>query len=223
MSKSTIIFLHGWGTTRESLFPLINGLKDKYQVYSPNLPHPTNKILTLNDYCQFVFNFIKNNKINKPVLIGHSLGGAISTKIAIDYPKLISKIILLSAASIRHELPTHMIFFQKFGKILRPIRKPILKLLKLDASDYFVLKTDIEKKTFRNLIHADQSKKISSIKTSTLILWGDDDKSTPIQDGQLINKLIVKSEFKSYPNTGHFFYLDYPAQVISEIENFIKK
>lgn len=218
-----LIFLHGWGTTWESLFPLVDSLKNKYQVYSPNIPYPTNRILILDDYCQFVLNFIKTNKIQKPILIGHSLGGAISTKIATDNPKIISKIILLSAASVRHELPPHIKFFQKFSKILHPIRKPLLKLLNLDASDYVILKTDIEKQTFRNLIHADQSKLLSSIKIPTLILWGDNDKSTPITDGQLINKLISNSTFKSYPNTGHFFYLDYPNDVINDITDFINK
>lgn len=223
MKKQTLIFLHGWNTTWQSLYPLVNGFKDKYQVYSPNLPYPTNKILTLNDYCQFVLDFIKNNNIKNPILIGHSLGGAISTKIVTDHPKLISKIILLSAASIRHKLPQHMKFFQKFSKILHPFRKPLLKLLKLDASDYVVLKTNIEKQTFRNLIHVDQSKTLSSINIPTLILWGDNDKSTPITDGKQINKLIITSTFKSYPNSGHFFYLDYPNDIINDITNFINK
>lgn len=223
MSKPNLIFLHGWGTTWESLYPIVNGLKDKYQVNSPNLPYPKDKILTLDDYCQFVLDFIKTNKIIKPILIGHSLGGAISTKIATDHPNLISKIVLMSAASVRHQLPSHIKFFQKFSKFLHPIRKPILKLFKLDASDYIVLKTDIEKQTFRNLIHDDQTNKLSSIKIPTLILWGNDDKSTPITDGQLIHSLIKNSIFKSFPNTGHFFYLDYSSQVINDITNFINK
>lgn len=220
MKKPTLIFLHGWGTTWESLFPIVNGLKDKYQVFSPNLPYPTTKILTLDDYCKFVLDFIKKEKIIKPILVGHSLGGAISTKIAIDNPQIPSKLILMSAASVRHQLPSHIKFFQKFSKILHPIRKPLLKLLKLDASDYIILRTEIEKQTFRNLVKEDQTSKLSNINIPTLILWGDNDKSTPITDGNFINKLINNSIFKSYPKTGHFFYLDYPQEVINEIENF---
>ncbi|MFZ2152948.1 MAG: alpha/beta hydrolase [Microgenomates group bacterium] len=222
MKKQNVILIHGWGTTWQSLYPLFAGLKDKYDVFTPNLPYPTNKVLTLDDYCQFILDFISQNKIDKPILIGHSLGGAISTKIATNHPKLISKIILLSAASVRHELPPYIKFFQKFGKLLHPFRQQILKLMKLDASDYIVLKTEIEKQTFRNLIHADQRESLSSIHIPTLILWGDNDQSTPLSDGQLIHQLIHQSTFKSYPNTGHFFYLTYPNDVIQDIIKFIK-
>jgi pimeloyl-ACP methyl ester carboxylesterase len=219
--KSNLVFLHGWGTTWESLYPIIHSLESSFNVYHPNLPYPKDKVLTLNDYATFVLDFIKKEKIKNPILIGHSLGGAISTKIAVDQPHTISKIILLSAASVRHALPSHIKFFQRFSKLLRPLRQPILKLLKLDASDYIVLKTDIEKQTFRNLIHADQSTSLSKITTPTLILWGDNDAATPLADGQKIHSLIKSSQFKSFPNTGHFFYLDHPQQVSQLITDFI--
>lgn len=223
MKKQDLVLIHGWGTTWQSLYPLAVGLKEKYNVFTPNLPYPTNKALNLDDYCNFILKYIKDNHIQNPILIGHSLGGAITTKIAITYPTVPSKIILLASASVRHELPKYIRFFQKFGKILRPFRQQILKFLNLDASDYIVLKTEAEKQTFRNLIHEDQKGLLSKISHPTLILWGDNDKSTPVVDGQMINKLISNSIFKTYPNTGHFFYLDYTSFVISEINKFINQ
>ena len=220
MKKPTLVFVHGWGTTWESLYPLVSRLKPGYQVFTPNLPYPSDKVLTLDDYCQYILDYIKTNKITKPVLIGHSLGGAIATKIVTDHPTVVSKIVLLSAASVRQSLPPHLKFFQKFSKILHPFRQTILKLLQLDASDYIVLKTDIEKQTFRHLIAADQQQNLSQISTPTLILWGDNDKSTPIDDGHIIHQLIPNSTFKSYPS-GHFFYLDYPDKVTQEIISFL--
>jgi pimeloyl-ACP methyl ester carboxylesterase len=218
--KKSLILLHGWGTTHQSLFPLIQLLQPHFQVYAPDLPYPTNQIITLEDYCQFVLDFVKNNKLYQPVLIGHSLGGAIATKIAADHPATVSKIVLLSAASVRHQLAPHLKFFQKFSKLLHPIRQPILRLFKLDASDYIVLKTDIEKKSFRNLLHADLTPLLSTITCPTLILWGNGDRSTPVSDGHLIHSLIPHSMFYSYPG-GHFFYLDHPREVAQKITGFI--
>lgn len=215
-----LVFLHGWGTTWESLYPLVNSLKESYNVYHPNLPYPQDKVLNLDDYCQFVIDFLKKEKIKNPILVGHSLGGAISCKIAIDHPNKIKKIILLSAAAIRHELPNHIKLFQKFSKPLHFFRQPILKILKLDASDYIALKTDIEKQTFRNLIHHDLTPQLHQITIPTLILWGDEDTSTPITDGQKIHSLIKNSIFKSFPKTGHFFYLTHSQEVVDLISNF---
>jgi len=44
-----------------------------------------------------IANFIKNNKIEKPILIGHSMGGGLALAIAADYPDLIGKIVVVDA------------------------------------------------------------------------------------------------------------------------------
>ncbi len=41
--------------------------------------------------------FIQQNKINKPLIIGHSMGGGLAMALASDYPELISKIIAVDA------------------------------------------------------------------------------------------------------------------------------
>lgn len=42
-----------------------------------------------------IASFIKQNKIDKPILIGHSMGGGLAMALAADYPELISKIIVV--------------------------------------------------------------------------------------------------------------------------------
>jgi pimeloyl-ACP methyl ester carboxylesterase len=41
--------------------------------------------------------FITEKKINKPIIIGHSMGGGLALAIAADYPDLVSKIIVVDA------------------------------------------------------------------------------------------------------------------------------
>lgn len=41
--------------------------------------------------------YIKDNKIEKPILIGHSMGGGLALAIASDYPDLIGKIVVVDA------------------------------------------------------------------------------------------------------------------------------
>ena len=44
-----------------------------------------------------IADFILANKINKPIIIGHSMGGGLAMALAADYPDLISKIIVVDA------------------------------------------------------------------------------------------------------------------------------
>lgn len=44
-----------------------------------------------------IADFIKEKKLEKPILIGHSMGGGLAMAIAADYPELIEKIVVVDA------------------------------------------------------------------------------------------------------------------------------
>lgn len=223
--RPTLIFLHGWAGSWQTWHPILERLKDSYNLFAIKLPYPTDKALNLDDYCQFVLNFIEKEKLDHPVIIGHSLGGAIAIKIAAEHPDTVSSIVLASAAAIRHPLPKLWRFLQTvivpFKPALKSIRHLVYKLPPLNTSDYQVLTTSIEKTTFQNLITADLTNQLPQISCPTLILWGDEDSSTPLTDGLKIHSLIPQSTFYSFPNSGHFFFLDYQQEFSQKIIDFV--
>jgi pimeloyl-ACP methyl ester carboxylesterase len=52
---------------------------------------------TFEDWKTGIADFIKNKKIEKPIIIGHSMGGGLAMAIAADYPDLIEKIVVVDA------------------------------------------------------------------------------------------------------------------------------
>lgn len=226
-NSPTLLFLHGWAGSWQSWFPILARLKSQHNLYALNLPYPQDKILTLDDYCRFVLKFMEKEKLSHPVIIGHSLGGAIAAKIASEHPQLVNSIVLVSAAAIRHPLPRPWKLLQTisypFRWLTKPFRSHIYRHLPLDTSDYEVLKTKNEKTTFKNLIQSDLTPIISRISCPTLILWGDQDSSTPLADGQRIHSLIPQSTFYSFPNSGHFFYLDHQQEFTQKIIDFVNR
>jgi pimeloyl-ACP methyl ester carboxylesterase len=44
-----------------------------------------------------IANYIKDNKIEEPIIIGHSMGGGLALALAADYPDLIGKIVVVDA------------------------------------------------------------------------------------------------------------------------------
>ncbi|MGL5640559.1 MAG: alpha/beta fold hydrolase [Mycoplasmoidaceae bacterium] len=83
MEQINIIFIHGLLANKDSNKALKKYCeKNKFNYYSLDLPghgkEPLGDIdMNLNAYINYVLNFIKSNKIKKPILIGHSFGGAI--------------------------------------------------------------------------------------------------------------------------------------------------
>ncbi|WP_412850958.1 alpha/beta fold hydrolase [Chryseobacterium sp. PMSZPI] len=49
------------------------------------------------DWENRIATYIKDNKIEKPIVIGHSMGGGLALAIAADYPELIGKIVVVDA------------------------------------------------------------------------------------------------------------------------------
>ena len=98
-----IILIHGLGLRSESWIEQIKILKKNYTIYSLDLPgHGQSKLLsqkktTLKGFCSEITKFIKLNNINKPILIGHSLGALITIEIAGNIPKILKSGVAISS------------------------------------------------------------------------------------------------------------------------------
>lgn len=99
-SKPTFVMLHGLRGTREGLF-LIKKHMAGYKVIIPDLPafgtEGPYKSQTIDDYCEWVHDFISKQKISGDlVLVGHSFGSIIAAAYATKYPRGIKKLVLIN-------------------------------------------------------------------------------------------------------------------------------
>lgn len=228
MNQSTLVFLHGWGGNHNSWFPITEKLKKHYKIYAPDLPGfsntPVSRPYKINDFVDFLEKYLKDNKIVSPILVGHSFGGTIAANFAATHS--ISKLILVDAAIVRPSQTLPQKIIASFSPIIKPITAPIrpfiYRLLKLNNSDYYQITNSNLKKTFQMVIRQDSTNKLPLIKIPTLIIWGEKDTSTPLNDAQIIHSLILNSKLIVYPNSTHFAYLEHPDKFIKDLKKFIK-
>ena len=234
-SNKSILILPGWGNTRETFNNIINLLKDKYKIYIIDYPFfgsspIPNKELTIYDYTLLIYNFIKDNKINNPIIIAHSFGGRISSILISKYKLKVSKLILFDVAGIKR-FNIKLFFKTKLYKLLKKLvfllpkciqeKKKNKLLLKFSSNDYLNIPL-IMKKTFQNIIKEDLRKYYRQISSETLIIWGDKDLDTPLKDALYLNKIIKNSALIIYKNSTHFSYLDYPYLTNKILEKYLK-
>lgn len=234
-SNKTILILPGWGNTRNTFINIINLLKDKYKVYIidypsfGNSPIP-NKELTIYDYTELMYNFIKDNNINNPVIIAHSFGGRISSLLISKYKLKVNKLILIDVAGIKR-INLKLFLKTRLYKLLKRLTYLLPKniqvnirsklLSKFSSTDYKNI-PNIMKKTFQNIIKVDLKNCYKQISTETLIIWGDKDEDTPLKDGKYLNKIIKNSGLIIYKNANHFSYLNYPYLTNKILEKYLK-
>ncbi|MDO8658601.1 MAG: alpha/beta hydrolase [Candidatus Levybacteria bacterium] len=230
--KQSIIILHGWGLNGSKYNQLLKILKNKgFAVYSPDLPgfgsEPLkSKSMKLDDYMEFIDNYIKKNKIENPILIGHSFGGRIALKYGWEYPKKVSRIILTGTPVIRNKT-----LFKKFAYLIAILGGKVFKNLffkeTLRKSLYFLLgewdyyKAGSLNQVFKNIIGEDLIKYFKEIKVPVFLIWGEKDMITPIND---VNKMTkIRNDVKSIivPGIGHKLPYERPDIFVKSIESFI--
>ena len=150
-SKYNLIFIHGWGVTYKTMLYFSSMWEDKYSTYLLSLPgFYNNKLETsykLEDYLDDIEEFIKENKLNNVVLIGHSFGGKLAMFLKSRNPSY--KVVSIAPSIVKN--PFNLMTFIKIRlyKFFKKLNCPLHKLFK-GSKDY--QKTDrLLRKTFNNI------------------------------------------------------------------------
>lgn len=108
--KPPLLFVHGFRGNHLGLFDIIQNFETLgYEVYYPDIPPafntqeevlPALKDFTVEAYATWLADYILDNKLDHPILIGHSMGSLIVAATAEKYPNLIhQKVFFLSPIS----------------------------------------------------------------------------------------------------------------------------
>lgn len=233
-----LLLLHGWMACIEAMAPIYQFFSKNRKVIVLDFPGQGGKSDTLveawgvPEYAEMVHKFMKDLQIEGADVIGHSFGGRVIIYLAAKYEKLFDKIILTDAAGIkpRRNLKNRLKVFsfklskyllkmftskEKFDEKVDKLRK------KYSSSDYSKLDSNIMRETFKNVINLDLTDKLSQITRPTLLVWGENDKDTPLYMAKIMEKKIKDSGIVVLENAGHFSYLDNSAQYLRVAEVFL--
>lgn len=223
-----IIILHGWATETHKWSLFLNALEDKRfkpnLLKIPGLTQNLNKVWDLNDYVEWLKKKISNSKI---VLLGHSNGGRIALAFTNKYPGNVKKLILIDSAGIYHRefaLNIKRILFKgvaKLGKKIDPSESLRKILYKLAGESDYKNADPIQRQTMINLITTDLTPLLAKISVPTLIIWGQEDKTTPLSDGEITHKLIKNSKFKIIRGARHSPQFTNPKEVVKIIYEYL--
>lgn len=213
-----LILLHGWGMDLHTFDNLVRELNEDFTVYQIDLPGFGGSELPypfkLDDYVEVINEFCSSLKISDPIILGHSFGGRIGLKYASLYK--VNKLIIVASPGIKERF--NLIKFIKIRtyKILKKLKINI----NMGSVDYKKASPKL-RETLVMVVNEDLSIYLPSIKTPTLLIYGEKDRVVPLYIGEKINKKIKSSGLVIIPNANHFPYIGKFRYFLIVVKNFL--
>ena len=225
--KDTVLLLHGWGCDGSIFQVFEKELLSNASVLSVDFPGhgqsgEPKEPWGVPEYAEQIRLLLEELQLSNVNVIAHSFGGRVAIWLSSHYPELVNKMVITGGAGIRKQDASKPSKRQKQYKRLKSIvnvvgKIPFLKTLaekiqeslvqKYGSPDYKRLNPQM-RKTFVKVINQDLSEHLTSIKASTLLLWGSNDTETPLWMGQKMEKEIPDAGLVVFEGRSHFAFLE---------------
>ena len=232
-----VLLLHGWGANMEAMRPIADAVAALHmQAVSLDFPgfggsDAPAEAWGVPEYAQFTRRFMQEMGLHGVDVICHSFGGRVTIYLASEDKSLFRRLVLVDAAGIRPKRTLKWYirtYIYKLGKRLKRIRW-IDRLFHLSekqknagSAEYRSLGSDLIRNTFVKVVNLDLTNRLPNIRNSTLLIWGSEDKDTPLYMGQLMEKRIPDAGLVVFEGAGHFSYADQYPRFCAVLKAFFR-
>jgi pimeloyl-ACP methyl ester carboxylesterase len=245
-----LILLHGMSSSLNTWDSVVIDLKPHKRVISIDLPgfaltgpSPENSY-NFPYYSKFIDSFTTRLQIKRFILVGNSMGGAISWNYALHNPSRLAKMVLIDAAGYPKKGESGSLGFTiastpVINNLMLYVTPKSLVRKSLETVYYDQSRvTDAQVERFHDVAIREGNreaalqifkgsfkgdpKQIKSIKTPTLILWGDKDNLIGVNNVENFLRDIQGSKAEVYKNIGHVPMEEVPGKVAASILGFVK-
>ena len=233
-----VVLLHGWGCRNATMSSVARCLEDKMRVISLDLPghgksDEPNEIWGTKNFADLVVKFIDALKLENTSIIGHSFGGRTAIAMLAEYPQeKFWKLVLIDSAGVKPKRNIKYYYKVYSYKLIKKIafalmgeekgKKIIENRIRKKASADYQAASPRMRAIMSRCVNEDLKKIMPNIQAPTLLIWGEADTATPLEDAKKMEKLIPDAGLVSFPECGHYSFLDNPFGFKSVIREFFK-
>ncbi len=240
-----IIIMHGLFGSSDNWLTIGKALSENYQVYLLDLPNhgksPHTDDFNYKAMVEDVWQFIRDENIDNPVIIGHSMGGKVAMNFALQHPDQFSKLIVVDIAPryypVHHDRILEGLMAVQIDKITSrqeadqqlavyephpTVRAFLLKNLYRDDNQKFAWRLNLP---VINMQLDNVGESVNDNRsTDKPVLFINGTKSDYIQpeDEPLIHKIFPNAAIKAIHGAGHWCHSEKPDEFLTIVKEFIK-
>ncbi len=235
-----VVLVHGLGGRAEdwtNLAPFL--VRAGFRVYMPDLlgfgrsEQPVDFAYSIPDQAGAVVGFLDALGLKQVDLGGWSMGGWIVQRIAADHPDRVQRLMLFDAAGLNEKPAWNTALFtpQSAGELDQldvllmphPPKVPgfiAADILRISSRNAWVVHRAIDSM----LAGRDATDKLlPNLKMPVLIVWGEVDHITPVDQANTIHRLIPQSQLDIIPGCGHLAPAQCAVQIGPAVVQFLKQ
>jgi pimeloyl-ACP methyl ester carboxylesterase/CRP-like cAMP-binding protein len=250
------VLIHGWSSSWFANMPLLPIMSRRFRCLAVDLPGYGNSPapegrITIDHYVETIAELIRQESDRPAVLVGHSMGGMISLTLALRYPELVERMVLLcptvsgNLSGYINMVLAPITFLERFGLAARAVRlvegqfveltdwlvRPALfaERSEISEQDYERLRADIRRpglgriraECFWAMRENDLRGKLATLETPTLILWGAEDNTVPLRDAGVVADECPQADLRILPKAGHWPQFETPLATRRVVASFL--
>ena len=232
-SRPALVFVHGAGGAATLWLAQLRYFKPRRTTLAPFLPGhgeeggPGRERIA--DYVEDLRGFLEAMRLDRVVLAGLSMGGAISQLFALTHPDRLAGLVLASTGAKLKVLPA----------IFETIHKDFEGYLKMMGQFSFgpgaseEIKQEVLEETrkqepaviagdFRACDAFDVRERLSEIRIPTLVLSGAEDRLTPPKYSDFLVERIPGARLVRFPGAGHLLPVEKPEAFNRAVDEFVE-
>lgn len=232
----SLVLMHGWGCNLATVRSIAAVASATHKVYNLDMPgfgkspEPA-EIWGVEDYARMVERFLQMERIESPVLVGHSFGGRVAIVLASGGSVVPDALVLVDAAGIKPKRSLKYywkVYTFKALKRMAPLflgkdraQKRIDAMRARRGSSDYAQSSPKMRAVMSKVVNEDLTHLLKDIKAPSLLIWGENDTATPMRDARLMEKLIPGGALVSFPGCGHYSFLDNTGQFAAVLNSFL--
>jgi pimeloyl-ACP methyl ester carboxylesterase/CRP-like cAMP-binding protein len=248
--------IHGWSSSWYAMSPLLPLLARRFRCVAVDLPGYGNserlpERTTIVGYVDRLVRLVQDLTDSPVVVVGHSMGGMIGISMALRYPQLVDRLVLLCPTISghlstyinavvwpvtmleRHHVANNVVaalepsMLAVTDRIMRPAS--FAERTEISDADYARLRADarrpgegrVRAECYSAMRDNDLRGRLSELQTPGLVIWGAEDNTVPLRDAGVVADEWRGVDLRIVPKAGHWPQFETPAFTRRAIASYL--
>lgn len=230
--RRSLVFVHGAGSNGMVWQNQRRGLDRGVNTICLDLPgHGQSHgegCTTIAEYSRWVIRFLQRLELSGPILVGHSMGGAVVLEVAIEYPEEMAGLILIGSGA---RLRVSSEIFRGIEADFKAAASQLVqwcygpgaseKVVKWGLEQLLTEQPEVMLDDFKACNEFDRLSNISSIKHPALVVCGSEDSMTPPKYSHYLADNLLRATLRIIEGAGHMVMVENAFKVNASVLKFL--